>query len=43
VVTMTGGVEIGRLPGTITLTMMVPASKLEQLGIARLAREQYSK
>ena len=43
VVTMTGGVEIGRLPGTVTVTMMVPASKLEQLGIARLAREQYSK
>ncbi len=42
-VTMTGGVEIGRLPGTVTVTMMVPISKLEQLGIAHLAREQYFK
>ena len=42
-VTMTGGVEIGRLPGVATVTMMVPVSKLEKLGIARLAQEQYQK
>jgi len=40
-VTMTGGVEIGRLPGFVTVTMMVPAAKLEQLGIAHLVKEQY--
>ncbi|UCF72825.1 MAG: acetamidase/formamidase family protein, partial [Deltaproteobacteria bacterium] len=40
-VTMTGGVEIGRLPGFVTVTMMVPAAKLEQLGIADLVKEQY--
>lgn len=40
-VTMTGGVEIGRLPGVATVTMMVPISKLEQLGIAHLVQEQY--
>jgi formamidase len=40
-VTMTGGVEIGRLPGVVTVTMMVPTSKLQQLGIAHLVREQY--
>jgi len=42
-VTMTGGVEVGRLPGTVTVTMMVPLSKLEKLGIARVAQEQYLK
>ena len=42
-VTLTGGVEIGRLPGTVTVTMMAPISKLQQLGIAHLAQEQYSK
>jgi acetamidase/formamidase len=42
-VTLTGGVEIGRLPGTATVTMMAPVSKLQQLGIAHLAQEQYSK
>ena len=42
-VTLTGGVEIGRLPGVVTVTMMAPVSKLQQLGIARLAQEQYSK
>jgi formamidase len=42
-VTLTGGVEIGRLPGTVTVTMMVPVSKLAQLGIAHLAQEQYAK
>ena len=42
-VTLTGGVEIGRLPGVATVTMMVPVSKLAQLGIAHLAQEQYAK
>ncbi len=42
-VTMTGAVEIGRLPGVATVTMMAPVSKLQQLGIAHLAQEQYSK
>jgi len=42
-VTMTGGVEIGRLPGVVTVTMMVPVAKLQELGIAHLAREQYAR
>jgi formamidase len=42
-VTLTGAVEIGRLPGVATVTMMAPVSKLQQLGIAHLAQEQYSK
>lgn len=40
-VTLTGGVEIGRLPGVVTVTMMVPIGKLDQLGIAHLVKEQY--
>jgi acetamidase/formamidase len=42
-VTMTGGVEIGRLPGVATVTMMAPISKLQELGIMHLALEQYHK
>jgi formamidase len=42
-VTMTGGVEIGRLPGVATVTMMAPVAKLQELGIAHLALEQYQK
>ncbi len=42
-VTMTGGVEIGRLPGVATVTMMAPISKLQELGIMHLALEQYRK
>ena len=42
-VTMTGGVEIGRLPGVVTVTMMAPVDQLKQLGIAHLAQEQYFK
>ncbi|OGN96489.1 MAG: acetamidase [Chloroflexi bacterium RBG_13_51_18] len=40
-VTLTGGVEIGRLPGLVTVTMMVPIDKLKELGIAHLAQGQY--
>jgi formamidase len=42
-VTMTGGVEIGRLPGVVTVTMMAPVDQLQQLGIGHLAQEQYLK
>lgn len=40
-VTLTGGVEIGRLPGVVTVTMQVPMEKLKALGLADLVREQY--
>jgi len=40
-VTLTGGVEIGRLPGVVTVTMMVPTYRLQQLGIAHLVKQQY--
>ncbi|MEE8385494.1 MAG: acetamidase/formamidase family protein, partial [Dehalococcoidia bacterium] len=41
-VTLTGAVEIGRLPGVVTVTMLVPLSKLAELGLADLVRKQYN-
>jgi hypothetical protein len=40
-VTISGSVEIGRLPGVVTVSMLVPMSKLEELGLAELVKEQY--
>jgi acetamidase/formamidase len=39
--TFTGGVEIGRLPGVVQLTMLAPMDRLEDCGIAHLVRGQY--
>jgi acetamidase/formamidase len=39
--TFTGGVEIGRLPGVVQLTMLAPMAKLEERGMAHLVRDQY--
>ncbi|NOZ28551.1 MAG: acetamidase/formamidase family protein [Chloroflexi bacterium] len=40
-VTLSGAVEIGRLPGVVTVTMRAPLSRLEELGLADLVRSQY--
>jgi formamidase len=40
-VTLTGAVEIGRLPGMVTVTMLAPLSKLAELGLAELVKQQY--
>jgi formamidase len=40
-VTITGGIEIGRLPGVVHISMLIPICRLEQLGIAHLVKEQY--
>ncbi len=40
-VTVTGAVEIGRLPGIVQVSMQVPLRILEKLGIANMAVEQY--
>ncbi len=40
-VTITGAVEIGRLPGVVTVTMMVPMAKLVKVGLAELVKRQY--
>ena len=41
-VTISGAVEIGRLPGVVTVTMLAPLTKLAELGLARLVKEQYN-
>jgi len=40
-VTITGAVEIGRLPGVVHISMLIPINRLEQIGIAHLVKEQY--
>jgi len=40
-VTLTGAVEIGRLPGVVTVTMLAPVKTLEKLGLAPLVKAQY--
>ncbi len=40
-VTISGAVEIGRLPGVVTVTMLTPLSKLEDVGLAQLVTSQY--
>ena len=39
--TITGGIEIGRLPGVVTVSLLVPLQKLEELNLAGLVRGQY--
>jgi formamidase len=39
-VTVSGAVEIGRLPGVVTVTMLAPLDRLEK-GLAELIKEQY--
>jgi len=39
--TFTGGVEIGRLPGVVQLSMLAPLDRLAERGISHLVREQY--
>lgn len=40
-VTITGAVEVGRLPGIVQVTMQVPLSVLEKLGLADLVIKHY--
>jgi len=42
-VTISGAVEIGRLPGVVTVTMLVPMTKLTDLGLAQLVEQQYGR
>jgi formamidase len=39
-VTISGAVEIGRLPRVVTVTMLAPLDRLEK-GLAELVKEQY--
>jgi len=40
-VTISGAVEIGRLPGVVTVTMMTPLAWLEKIGLAEVVKSQY--
>jgi len=40
-VTITGAIQIGRLPGVVTVTFRVPKDKLEKLDLLWLVEEQY--
>jgi acetamidase/formamidase len=40
-VTLTGAVEIGRLPGVVTVSMLVPLDRLEKAGLSELVKAQY--
>lgn len=39
--TITGGIEIGRHPGIVTVTLLAPLDRLERKGLLPLVREQY--
>ena len=39
--TITGSVEIGRLPGVVQLTMLAPLERLDAIGIGATVRAQY--
>ena len=39
--TISGAVDIGRLPGFVQLSLLVPRDRLERLGVVHLAETQY--
>ena len=39
--TITGSVEIGRLPGVVQLNMLTPLAQLDKIGIGSYVRQQY--
>jgi hypothetical protein len=39
--TITGDVEIARLPGAVQLTMLAPLDALDRIGLGELTREHY--
>ena len=39
--TITGGIEIARLPGIVQLTMLAPMDRLDRIGLGELVRAQY--
>ncbi|HEY8346230.1 MAG TPA: acetamidase/formamidase family protein [Symbiobacteriaceae bacterium] len=40
--TITGAIQIGRYPGVVTVTFLVPIDRLERLGLAEFCRQQYA-
>lgn len=41
--TITGSIEIGRLPGVVTVTFLVPVEILEKKGILDIVKKHYTK
>jgi formamidase len=39
--TISGGIEIARLPGAVQLTMLAPLDRLDRVGLGDLVRKQY--
>jgi formamidase len=39
--TISGGIEIARLPGVVQLTMLAPLDLLDRAGLGNLAQRQY--
>ena len=39
--TITGAVEIARLPGAVQLNILVPLDRLDNIGLGGLVRRQY--
>jgi hypothetical protein len=39
--TITGSIEISRLPGTVRVTFLCPMDILDDMGIGHLVREKY--
>jgi len=40
--TINGAIEIGRAPGTVTVTFLAPVETLKNAGLYELIKEQYS-
>jgi formamidase len=40
-ITITGGIEIGRLPGVVQVTALLPLARMDQLGLGKIYRRQY--
>jgi formamidase len=40
-ITITGGIEIGRLPGVVQVTALLPLARIDQLGLGEIYRRQY--
>jgi formamidase len=39
--TVTGSIEISRLPGTVRVTFLCPLTILDRMGIGHLVRQKY--
>lgn len=40
-VTINGAIEIGRAPGTVTVTFLAPVESLKKVGLYEIVKEHY--